>query len=253
MTARFTDRTVLVVGGGGGIGRATARAFAGEGATVVVAGTTEANLAETVALITKDGGRADLIRADVTREEEVERMVATVVERHGGLDVAHNNAGILGQAAPVADLDPDTWRRVLDVNVTGVFLAMRHEIAHMRAHGGGAIVNTSSNIGAHQRLAGMAAYGASKAALSHLTRAAALDHIGDGVRINAVSPGPVDAPMSLLPGESEEQRAARFASSVPVGRIGDLDEISSAVLWLASDEAGFAVGHDLVVDGGVTA
>ncbi|WP_198659038.1 SDR family NAD(P)-dependent oxidoreductase [Nocardiopsis sp. FIRDI 009] len=253
MTARFTDRTVLVVGGGSGIGRATARAFAREGATVVVAGTTEATLSETVALITEDGGRADLVRADVTCEEEVERMVATVVERHGGLDVAHNNAGVFGQAAPVADLDPDTWRRVMDVNVTGVFLAMRREITHMRAHGGGVIVNTSSNIGAHQRLAGLAAYGASKAALSHLTRTAALDHIGDGVRINAVSPGPVDAPMSLLPGESAEQRQARIAPSVPAGRIGGLDEVSSAVLWLASDEAGFTVGHDLVLDGGITA
>ncbi|MEU4224751.1 SDR family oxidoreductase [Nonomuraea sp. NPDC026600] len=253
MTARFIDKVVLVTGGGSGIGRATARAFAREGATVVVSGRDAENLDQTVKLIEAENGRASLVIADVTRQEDVARMVATTVERHGGLHVAHNNAGVFGQAAPLADLDVDGWRNVLDVNLTGVFLSMKYEIQHMRSHGGGTIVNTSSNIGAHRRLRGASAYATSKAGVSFLTRAAALDHIDDGIRINAVSPGASDAPMSSLPGESREERDARMAPYIPLGRVGTLDEVTSTVLWLASSESGFAVGHDLVIDGGATA
>ncbi|MEO3785261.1 glucose 1-dehydrogenase [Actinocorallia sp. B10E7] len=250
---RFHGKVVLVTGGGTGIGRAGARAFARAGAAVVVAGRRAGELARTVELIEGDGGRASFVTADVTVEDDAARMVATIVERHGGLDVAHNNAGVFGQAAPVAELDTDLWRRVLDVNLTGVFLSMKHEIQYMRAHGGGAIVNTSSNIGAHLRPPALGCYAASKAAVSALTRAAARDHIGDGIRINAVSPGASDGPMSSLPGESREQRNARLAPTIPLGRLGTLDEVAATVLWLASDEAGFAVGHDLVIDGGASA
>ncbi|MFI9558185.1 SDR family NAD(P)-dependent oxidoreductase [Nonomuraea endophytica] len=250
---RFNGKVVLVTGGGSGTGRATARAFAREGAAVMVAGRNAGALKETVELIAADGGEAAAVAADVTREDDVAAMVAETVRRYGGLHVAHNNAGVLNGLGPVADLDAETWRHVLDVNLTGVFLSMKHEIAHMRLHGGGAIVNTSSNIGAHGRRPGFAAYGTSKGAVSLLTRAAAIDHIGDGIRVNAVSPGANEGPMSSLPGESHEERAARYATLIPLGRIGTLDEVSAAVLWLASDEAGFAVGHDLVIDGGVTA
>ncbi|MEV5085849.1 SDR family oxidoreductase, partial [Streptomyces sp. NPDC056159] len=180
------------------------------------------------------------------------RLVATTVERHGGLHIAFNNAGIL-EAGPLADMDEANWDRQLAVNLTGVFLSMKHEIAHMRVHGGGVIVNTASNLGAHMRLPFLGAYAASKAAVSALSRAAAKEYIQKGIRINAFSPGPIDTPMSLRPGETEDDRTTRMKDALPIGRVGTLDEAASAVLWLASPEASFAVGHDLVLDGGATA
>jgi len=250
MGARFAGKVVLVTGGGSGIGRATARAFADEGATVVVAGRDGQRLASAVAEI---GGDASAVTVDVTDSADVARMVETVVARHGGLDVAFNNAGILGTPAAAADLDEDGFGAVLGTNVTGTWLCLKHEVAHMRAHGGGAIVNMASNIGAHGRLPNMAAYAASKAAVSALTRTAARDHIADGVRINAVSPGATDTDMSRRPGETDADRAARLKNAIPLGRVGATAEVAAAVLWLASDEAAFTVGHDLVVDGGATA
>ncbi|MCO5993370.1 SDR family NAD(P)-dependent oxidoreductase [Actinoallomurus rhizosphaericola] len=252
MSARFTHKVALVTGGGSGIGRATALAFAREGATVVVAGRNAESLGRTVDLIEGEGGRADAVPADVSSAEDVARLVRTTVERHGGLHIAFNNAGTL-EAGPLADIDEAAWDRQLAVNLTGVFLCMKHEIAHMRAHGGGAIVNTASNQGTHQRLPLLGAYAASKAAVSVLTRAAAKEYIGDGIRINAISPGPIETSMSLRPGESEADRAERLKTALPIGRAGTLDEAAAAVLWLASPEAGFTVGHDLVLDGGASA
>ncbi|MEV7419304.1 glucose 1-dehydrogenase [Streptomyces sp. NPDC089919] len=253
MTERFAGKVVLVTGAGSGIGRASARGFAREGAVVVASGVRAESIAETVRLITEEGGLASAVTADVTRPEDMARLVEITVNRHGGLHVAHNNAGIFGRPAPVGDLDLADWQAVLDVNLTGVLLSMQHEIQHMRSHGGGTIVNTSSNIGYHGRRPGLAAYAASKAAVSVLTRVAALDHIKDGIRINSVSPGATETPMSLRPGEDDAARAARLKDAVPIGRIGNTREVVDAVLWLASDAASFVVGHDLVADGGVTA
>ncbi|MFB6961207.1 SDR family NAD(P)-dependent oxidoreductase [Streptomyces sp. NPDC056309] len=252
MTTRFTGKVALITGGGSGIGRATALAFAREGATVVVAGRTISPLEQTVKLIKDEGGQASAVTADVSSSQDIARLVATTVERHGGLHIAFNNAGIL-EPGPLADMDEANWDRQLAVNLTGVFLSMKHEIAHMRVHGGGVIVNTASNLGAHMRLPFLGAYAASKAAVSSLSRAAAKEYIQEGIRINAFSPGPIDTPMSLRPGETEDDRTARMKHALPIGRVGTLDEAASAVLWLASPEAGFAVGHDLVLDGGATA
>lgn len=252
MTARFTGKIALVTGGGSGIGRATALAFAREGTTVVVAGRSADSLEQTVKLIENEGGQASALTADVTSSEDVARLVATTVERHGGLHIAFNNAGTV-EAGPLADMDEAAWDRQLAVNLTGVFLSMKHEIAHMRGNGGGVIVNTASNLGAHMRLPFLGAYAASKAGVSALTQAAAREYIGAGIRINAISPGPIDTPMSLLPGETEDDRTERMKTALPIGRVGTLDETASAVLWLASPESGFTVGHDLVVDGGAAA
>ena len=155
--------------------------------------------------------------------------------------------------ARVAEVPAGDWRTVLDVNLTGVFLAMKYEIGHMAAHGGGAIVNVASNIGAHGRRPGLAAYAAAKAGVSVLTRNAAREYAAEGLRINAVSPGATDTPMSFRPGEPAADRDARIAASVPAGRVADPAEVAAAITWLASDEATFVVGHDLVADGGLTA
>lgn len=253
MAARFDSKNALVTGGGTGIGQAIALAFAQEGATVVVAGRSAEPLKQTVRLITDGGGRATAITADVTRSEDVAALVAGAAAAYGGLDVAVNSAGTLSAAGPVADIDEDQWSEIVAVNITGTLLSMKHEIAFMRRNRGGAIVNIASSLGAHMRLAGLGAYVATKAAVSALTRNAALDHIGDGIRINAVSPGPSDTPMSARPGETRADRDARVRGQLPAGRVASLSEIAAAVLYLASPEAGFIVGTDLVIDGGATA
>ncbi|MFH8805378.1 SDR family NAD(P)-dependent oxidoreductase [Streptomyces sp. NPDC017936] len=248
---RFPGRTALVTGGGSGIGRAIALAFASEGARVVVAGRNRTALDETVGLVERAGGTAAAHTADVTRAADVAGLVRAAVERFGSLDVAVNNAGVFRGGRPVADLDEDDWRTVLDTNLTGVFLALRAEVGQMRAQpGGGAIVNVSSNLGAHRQVPGITAYAASKAAVTALTRGAALEHVRDGVRINCVSPGPSDTPMSLRPGETGAERAARMEEQSPLGRVVSTDEVARAVLYLASDDAAAVVGADLVVDGG---
>ena len=253
MSGRFTGKVVLVTGGGSGIGRTTAQAFAREHAVVVVSGRNPERLTETVKLIEEEGGTADALTADVSRSDEVQELVQTVVDRHGGLHIAFNNAGTVGRPGLTADLDEDVWDAVFAANAKGVWLSMKYEIAHMREHGGGVIVNTASNIGAHGRRAGMSAYAASKAAVSVLTRNAAREYIGDGIRINAVSPGGTDTAMSFRRGESIGDRDERVRSAVPIGRVAATREVADTVLWLASDQSSFVVGHDLVIDGGTTA
>ena len=179
-------------------------------------------------------------------------LVDTAVARHGGLHIAVNNAGVFAGGA-VTDLDETSWNQVLDTNLTGTWLAMKHEINHMRHQGGGVIVNVASNLGAHLRIPGVSAYIAAKAGVSALTRAAALEYIGDGIRINAVSPGPVDTPMSLLPGENSQGRAERMKISLPIGRVATVDELANTIAWLAGEQASYLVGHDLLVDGGAAA
>ncbi|MFF3964281.1 SDR family NAD(P)-dependent oxidoreductase [Streptomyces griseorubiginosus] len=254
MTERFTGKTVLVTGAGSGIGRAIALAFAAEGASVVAAGRTTASLDETVALIEKEGGSAAAVTGDVTRSEDVRTLVRRTIEHFGSLDVAVNNAGVFRGGAPIADLPEEDWRTLVDINVTGVLLSLQAEVAQMRDQPtGGAIVNIASNLGAHSRTQGLAGYIATKAAVSALTRAAALDHIADGIRINAVSPGPSATTMSLRPGETDADRAVRMKDAVPLGRVSSTAEIAAAVLYLASPDAASVVGSDLVIDGGASA
>ncbi|MYW65559.1 glucose 1-dehydrogenase [Streptomyces sp. SID8379] len=251
---RFSGRTALVTGAGSGLGRAIALALAAEGANVVVAGRTPAPLAETVALIEEAGGTAHAQVADVSRAEDVAAAVRAAVDRFGALDVAVNNAGVFRGGAPIADLPADDWRTLLDINVTGVLYALQAEVAQMRGQeSGGAIVNIASNLGAHRTQPGVTAYAVSKAAVSALTRGAALDHIAEGIRINAVSPGASDTAMSMRPGETEAERAIRMKAESPLARVAATAEVAAAVLYLASDDAASVVGTDLVIDGGAAA
>ncbi|OIK04474.1 SDR family NAD(P)-dependent oxidoreductase [Streptomyces monashensis] len=252
-TSRFTGRTALVTGAGSGIGRAVARALAAEGARVVVAGRRQEPLDETVALIEEQGGKALAVTADVSRAADADAVVQAAVGHFGSLDVAVNNAGVFRGGQPLADLPEADWHTQLATNVTGVFLALQAQIRQMRGQSaGGSIVNVSSTFGRHAAAPGAAAYSASKAAVTALSRGAALDHIRDGVRINVVSPGATETSMSLRPGETEAGRAERARTTLPLGRIATTEEVAAAVLYLASEDATSVIGTDLVVDSGAT-
>ncbi|WP_426516793.1 glucose 1-dehydrogenase [Diaminobutyricibacter sp. McL0618] len=246
-TFDYHDRVALVTGAGSGIGRASAQAFADSGATVVVADINEAGGTETVALIEAAGGRAEFVSVDVADETGVNDLVNGIVERHGRLDFAHNNAGIEATNVPLAELSSDEWRHVIDVDLTSVFYCLKAEIPQMVEAGGGAIVNTASVSG----LIGgytLACYTAAKHAVVGLTKAAAMDYATQNIRINAICPGLIDTPfIAALPRPAID----RLLLSTPIGRMGRPEEMAQAVLWLCSDSGSYMLGHALAVDGGV--
>jgi len=248
---RFAGKVAFITGAGSGIGRTTALAFAHEGASVAAVDLAEQHSAETVRQIAELGGTALSVGCDVTSSDQVQAALAQTVERFGRLDVAFNNAGIELRPTPLADIAEADWDRVLVTNLRGVFLCMKHQIPLMLEHGGGAIVNTSSGAGV-KGFPGGGAYGASKFGIIGLTKCAALDYAASGIRINAICPGIIDTEMmDRFTGGTDAGRQAVIAQE-PVGRMGTPQEIAAAVLWLCSDEAGFAVGHALVIDGGQT-
>lgn len=249
MAQRFSGRVVLVTGAAGGIGLASARAFAAEGARVMLVDRDEAGVAAAANALCDEGAEAAHVAADLGDFSACEAMVAATVHRFGALHVAFNNAGIGAALSPsFEDLAVADWDRVLHTNLSAMFYAMKAEVPALVAHGGRAIVNTAS-ITSHVAARGMPAYVASKHGVAGLTRAAALDLIGRGVRVNAVCPGFVRTPMLegllALPGLPEQ-----LAAQAPIGRIAEPDEVARAVLFLASDEASYVVGSLMGVDGG---
>jgi NAD(P)-dependent dehydrogenase (short-subunit alcohol dehydrogenase family) len=251
MSGRFAGRGILVTGAGSGIGRAAAQLFADEGGRVVVVDQDENEAQATVTSIRQAGGEALAIGADVSREADCHGMVERALAAYGRLHVAFNNAGIGASGFAVADEEEVTWSRLIDVNLKGIFLGMKYEIPAMVGAGGGAIVNTASVAGLVGER-GIGAYSASKHGVVGLTRTAALDYIGQGVRINAVCPGATRT--RILASWFQDPKVKSFIlSRHPIGRIAEPEEIARAVLFLASDDASFIVGQALAVDGGLTA
>lgn len=247
--ASLKDKVGVVTGGGTGIGRATAVAMARAGAVVVIGNRDAAKGEEVVALIRQAGGKAVFHKTDVSRPADVKALVERAVAEFGRLDVAFNNAGMDGEQVPLHEQDIDKATALFDVNIKGVFYSMKYEIEQMLKTGGGSIVNTSSIFGLNG-YPGWSLYVATKHAVTGMTKAAALDYAKQGVRINAVGPGPVETPL-LHKGTGGDPHS--YAAFVPMGRIGQPDDIADAVVWLLSDEARYVTGHTLPVDGGVCA
>jgi len=244
----FQDQVVLVTGAASGIGRASALAFCRRGATVVAADRDRAGLDETAAL-TAGPGTVEVAVVDVSDEASVAALIDGIVAAHGRLDVAHNNAGIAGPTAPIADTPTDQWQAVLEVNLSGVFFCLRAELVVMRRQGHGRIVNTASIAGITGPV-DLGAYAASKAGVIALTKVAALEHAAEGIRVNAVAPGFVHTPMTAA--GADPDWAAGALAAVPAGRGAEPAEVAEAVVWLASPAADFVVGHTMVLDGGLT-
>ena len=242
---------VLVTGALAGIGRATALAFAREGARLVVSGRRDDAGAALVEELRALGAEAEFVRADVRREEDVRALVERTVERFGRLDIAVNNAGTEGVKGPITEQSAETYAATFDTNVLGTLLGLKHEMRVMLAQGAGSIVNLSSTMG-HRGQANASLYVASKHAVEGLTRAAALEGAAHGVRVNAVAPGPVDTEMLGRFAGSAKGSAAMLAG-IPAGRLGQPEEIAQAIVFVASQKAAFLTGQVIDVNGGKTA
>jgi NAD(P)-dependent dehydrogenase (short-subunit alcohol dehydrogenase family) len=253
MAGILEGKVALITGAGSGIGQATSRVFAREGAKIVLADVIEEGGQRTLKMVQDLGAEAAFIRCDVAKWADVEGVVAIAVRTYGRLDCAFNNAGIEGDRGDTHECTEQNWQRVMAINLTGVWLCMKAEIAQLlKQGGGGAIVNTSSGAG----LAGvphMPAYVAAKHGVAGLTRAASLEYGKHKIRINAVCPGPIRTPMLGRLTHERPDVEARFARSEPLRRLGEPGEIAEAVAWLCSDRASYVTGLPMPVDGGFMA
>ena len=248
------DKVALITGAGSGIGRASALKFAQEGATVAVVDIQGAAADETAKLVTAQGGAALPIAADVTDPVAVRGMVKKTVENYGRLNILFNNAGI-SIPGTILDIDEESFDRLFAVNVKGVFLGCKEAIPVMKAQGGGAILNTGSQVGV-VGIEGSAVYPATKGAVIQLTRCLSLDHAADGIRVNCICPGPIETPMArrnrAMAGDPEAVLRSRLAR-IPLARIGSPEEMANVAAFLCSDEASFITGASILADGGWTA
>lgn len=248
----ITGHVAFVTGAGSGMGLATARAFAEAGAAVALFDANAEVLTAAETELRAAGHRVLAVRCDVADEDQVAAAVAQTVETLGSLDLAYNNAGIQSPATDAADEPAEVFDRVGAINLRGIWTSMKHELAHMRTRGSGAIVNCSS-LGGLVGNPGRAAYHASKHGVIGLTRSAALEYAPRGIRINAICPGTIETPMVTRMLESGDLVRDEAAADEPIGRLGTAEEMAAAVLWLCSPGAGFVVGVALPVDGGYTA
>jgi NAD(P)-dependent dehydrogenase (short-subunit alcohol dehydrogenase family) len=248
--ARLAGKVAVITGAAGGIGREAALLFAAEGARVCVADVNRDDGERTAA----ECGEAFFQEVDVTDAASVEGMLAATVERFGGVDVLYNNAGIMpADDASILDTEPDAWRRVLDVNLTGVYLCCRHGIPRLLERGGGSVINVASFVALMGAATSQIAYTASKGAVLSLSRELAVEFARRGVRVNALCPGPVETPLLMRLFEEDPAAYERRRIHLPMGRLARAREIANAALFLASDEASYVNGATFVVDGGLTA
>jgi NAD(P)-dependent dehydrogenase (short-subunit alcohol dehydrogenase family) len=245
-------KTAIITGGASGIGEASVKVFAREGAMITIADINEAQGEKLARMIKEMGSDALFVRTDISSREDVEMMVKKTVEHFGRLDCAFNNAGLEGKQATTAEISEDEWDRIMGINLKGAWFCMKYEIEYMLKHGGGAIVNTSSAAGL-MGFPGLSAYTASKHGLLGLTKTAAMEYASRNIRINAICPGVIRTPMvdRFLGGNKELE--AHFIEKEPVGRMGLPQEIAEAAMWLCSDKASFVTGASIPVDGGMTA
>lgn len=247
MSDQFNNKVAFITGGSFGIGRATAIAFAKEGAKVAVVDYVEDN--ETVDTIKAAGGEAVFVKCDVSNTDDVKAAIEKTVDTYGQLNYAFNNAGVEGTQGITADCTEENWHRTIGVNLTGIFLSMKYELPHMLKQGSGAIVNCASVAGL-VGFPGLPAYVASKHGIVGLTKTTALEYAKQGIRVNAVCPGVIKTAMIDRITGKEKEVEKQFTDMEPVGRMGNPEEVAEAVIWLCSDKAGFVTGETLAVDGG---
>jgi NAD(P)-dependent dehydrogenase (short-subunit alcohol dehydrogenase family) len=254
MTNRLEGKVVLITGGSSGIGRATAIACAREGADVVISDVDETAGSDALKAVlgVASGCRAKFIRADISNAAEVELMINEVISFYGRLDCAHNNAGITGPAFLADEYPEEKWNQVIRINLTGVWLCMKHELKQMVIQKSGSIVNTSSAAGL-RGLSYQCAYSASKHGIIGLSKTAAVEYAKKGIRVNAICPGFIDAGLTRQVVAKKPHLEEKYKSLIPMGRFGSVEDVAESVVWLFSDASSFVTGHALAIDGGASA
>lgn len=248
---RLEGKVAVITGGAGGIGKAASLLFAKEGAKVAISDVSEERGEAAADLIRGNGGEAIFVRTDVTKEEDVEKLMAAAAEAFGKIDVLFNNAGVGNESVKLADMSLEEWQRVIDINLNGVFIGMKKAIPYMQKNGGGSIVNTASILGLKGKKY-VAPYNASKAGVILLTQNAALEYGKQNIRVNAIAPGVIDTP--IIDGwKSDERKWPIISKANALGRVGEPEEVAKAAVFLASDDASFITSATLLVDGGTLA